>query len=346
MEYNILFTCAGRRNYLINYFKEALNNRGKVIAVDSQKLATAFADADISICVPSVNDENYIDSLIEIVKKYSVKAIISLNDFELPILSKNKGTFEDLGAKVIVSGTEVINTTFDKWKTHNFIESIGLNSPKTYISLDLALTDIDKGVLNFPLVLKPRFGSGSLSVEFVETIEELKLNYRLQNIKLKRSVLKDVGESSSIVSEEASILIQEKLNGKEFGFDIVNDLKAGYFGTFVREKLSMRNGETDKAISIIDTSFDDIGKVIAKNLKHIGTMDGDAFVVNNEKVYVLELNPRFGGGYPFSHNAGANIAAVYIDWIINNPDSNPIKHINYKPDVIYSKCDRLIKQNE
>ncbi len=328
----------------MNYFKEALNGRGKVIAVDSQKLATAFADADISICVPNVNNENYIDSLIEIVKRYSIKAIISLNDFELPILSKNKKLFEDLGTKVIVSATEVINTAFDKWKTHNFIESIGLNSPKTYINLDSALTDIDKGVLSFPLVLKPRFGSGSLSVEFVETIEELKLNYKLQNIKLKRSVLKSINESS-IIEEGASILIQEKLNGKEFGFDIVNDLKGEYFGTFVREKLSMRNGETDKAVSIVDSSFDNIGKTIAENLKHVGTMDGDAFVYN-EKIYVLELNPRFGGGYPFSHNAGANIAAVYIDWIINNPDSNPIKYINYKPSIIHSKCDRLIQQGE
>ncbi|TYA71822.1 ATP-grasp domain-containing protein [Seonamhaeicola marinus] len=343
MNYNILFTCAGRRNYLINYFKEALKGRGKIIAVDSQELATALIDADVSICVPNVNDKNYLKSLVEIVETYSVKAVISLNDFELPILSKNKEIFEKIGAKVIVSNTDVINVAFDKWETHNFIKRIGLNSPKTYINLDQALSDIEKGNLTFPIVLKPRFGSGSLSIEHVEDIEELKLTYQLLSLKLKKSVLQDV-QKNTIVNETEFILIQEKLQGKEFGFDVVNDFNGEYFGMFVREKLSMRNGETDKAVSVIDDSFDEVGKLISKSLKHIGTVDGDAFVCNGQ-IYVLELNPRFGGGYPFSHHAGANISAVYVNWIIDGEDALPFEHINYKPGVIYSKCDRLIKHN-
>lgn len=39
---NILFTCAGRRTYLLKYFKEQLCNDGKVIGADMQLSAPAL----------------------------------------------------------------------------------------------------------------------------------------------------------------------------------------------------------------------------------------------------------------------------------------------------------------
>jgi carbamoyl-phosphate synthase large subunit len=46
---NILFTCAGRRNYLLKYFHEALNGRGKIYAADMSSSAPALHEADESI---------------------------------------------------------------------------------------------------------------------------------------------------------------------------------------------------------------------------------------------------------------------------------------------------------
>ena len=137
-------------------------------------------------------------------------------------------------------------------------------------------------------------------------------------------------------------MIQEKIPGKEFGMDVLNDFEGNYFGTFVREKIQMRSGETDKAISVIDARFEEIGKSIGMNLKHIGNLDCDVFE-HNEELYVLELNPRFGGGYPFSHEAGNNTAAIYIEWLKGNKDIS--KFSNYKEDLMFSKCDRLLKVN-
>src|SRR5690606_1870647 len=103
---NILFTCAGRRNYLINYFKEALAGNGKVFATDMQLTAPALVDADVAIQVPAIYSSDYIPSLLKIVKDNKIDCVISLNDLELPILSENKPKIEALGAKVIVSGEQ------------------------------------------------------------------------------------------------------------------------------------------------------------------------------------------------------------------------------------------------
>tara|TARA_R110002049_G_scaffold116271_3_gene268722 strand:- start:1227 stop:3326 length:2100 start_codon:yes stop_codon:yes gene_type:complete len=341
MKMNILFTCAGRRNYLINYFKEALNGNGHVIAVDQDLLAPALVDADIAVQVPDIYDESYIPKLIEITKTYAVNAVISLNDLELPILSKNKSIFEKKGVKVIISDENVIDIGFDKLRTFNFIKDLGLNTPKTYTSLDSALQAIHDGHLEFPLVLKPRWGSASIGIEFPECMAELELSYKLQKIKLEKTILGEVSKHDI----EHSILIQEKLNGKEYGLDVVNDLDGNYFGTFAREKLSMRSGETDKAMSVIDENIEKLGEKLAKALKHIGSMDCDAFLVNGT-LYLLELNPRFGGGYPFSHEAGVNLATIYIEWLKGEKNENILKYNNYKPGLIFSKCDRLMKINK
>lgn len=335
---NILFTCAGRRNYLINYFKEALKGEGKVFATDMQLTAPALVDADVAIQVPAIYSEEYIPSLKNIIKEHSIKAVISLNDLELPILSEHKKQIEALGARVIVSDEEAIKIAFDKWETVKFLEENGLKSPKTFIDFNQAKKAIATGDLKFPLVVKPRWGSASIGIDFPEDLEELELAYKLQTIRLKRTILAEASKADI----DHAILIQEKIPGKEYGMDVLNDLNGNYVGTFVRQKLQMRSGETDKAISVIDDRFEQIGKVIGESLKHIGNLDCDVFEYNDD-LYVLELNPRFGGGYPFSHQAGNNTAAIYIEWLKGNNDI--AKHSNYQEGIMFSKCDRLLRVN-
>lgn len=335
---NILFTCAGRRNYLINYFKEALKGEGKVFATDMQLTAPALVDADVAIQVPAIYSEDYIPSLLKIVKENKINCVISLNDLELPILSENKKQIEDLGARVIVADEKAIKIAFDKWETVKFLEQKGLKSPKTFIDFNKAKEAIRLGELEFPLVIKPRWGSASIGIDFPETMEELELAYQLQNIRLNRTILAEASKEDI----NHAILIQEKIPGIEYGMDVLNDFEGNYIGTFVRQKLQMRSGETDKAISIIDNRFEQIGRVIGENLKHIGNLDCDVFEHKGE-LYVLELNPRFGGGYPFSHEAGNNTAAIYIEWLKGNTDIS--KHSNYREAVMFSKCDRMLRVN-
>lgn len=336
MNLNVLFTCAGRRNYLINYFKEVIGNEGKVFAADMTLSAPAMVDADVAILVPNIYSTEYIENLKSIIKKHDIKAVISLNDLELPILAKHKADLEACGAKVIVSSEKVIDITFDKLKTFNFLSDIGLETPRTYTTLEAAEKALDNNEINFPLVVKPRWGSASIGINFPQSKEELNLAFKLQKIKLSRSILNTVSKQDI----DHAILIQEKVGGTEYGLDIVNDFEGNYFGTFAREKFSMRGGETDKAISRIDSRIEELGAKISKHLKHLGSLDCDIFVTE-DKLYVLELNPRFGGGYPFSHEAGINTAAIYIEWLKGNKN---VSHLNnFKSGMLFSKCDRIIE---
>ena len=306
---NLLFTCAGRRTYLLKYFKENLSEGDKVVATDMQLSAPALTAADIKLQVPAVYAPQYIDITLDICKKYHVDALISLNDLELPILAENKSRFEDIGVTVIVSAPEVIDICFDKYKTAKWIESIGLNVPKTYVTLTSAKKALAKGEVTFPLFLKPRWGSGSIGLEAIEDMEELDIYYDLLMKKIKKSIL-----ATASVGDEY-IIIQEMLGGKAYGLDVMNDLGGNYIAVSVKEKLAMRAGETDKAITVDLPEVRKMGATIGRNLKHIGNLDVDIMQRANGDYCVLELNPRFGGGYPFSYEAGVNMPLAIIKWL-------------------------------
>ena len=143
----------------------------KIIATDMQLSAPALTAADVKIQVPAVYDPSYIDVTLNICKEQKIDALLCLNDLELPILAENKAKFEALGVTVIVSDPEVIDICFDKYKTSQWVESIGLNAPKTYVRLADAKAALAKGEIAFPLFMKPRWGSGSIGLESIADME-------------------------------------------------------------------------------------------------------------------------------------------------------------------------------
>ncbi|MFC2152095.1 ATP-grasp domain-containing protein [Bacteroidota bacterium] len=333
---NILFTCAGRRNYLINYFKEAIGDKGFIYAADMQLSAPALVDAHKAFIVPGIYEKEYVRTLLDICIKENVKAVISLNDLELPILAKNRLQFEKLGVRLIISSERVIDITFDKFKTFQFAQEISIATPATYITFESAKKAIRLENLKFPLVLKPRWGSASIGIEIVQTEEELELAYRLQIIKLERTILSEASKSA----KNEAVLIQEYIKGQEYGVDIINDLEGNYKATIVKKKLSMRAGETDKAMTVDDANLRAIGKKIGKVLQHVGNLDCD-FFLSNGKYYLLEMNSRFGGGYPFSHESGVDIPKAIVNWIEGKETSDEL----FKPiyNIAFSKYDNLMR---
>ena len=315
----------------MKYFKENMSAEDKVVATDMQLSAPALQAADVKLQVPAVYDPKYIDITLNICKEQKIGALISLNDLELPILAENKAKFEELGVKVIVSDPEVIDIAFDKYKTAQWVESIGLNAPKTYVTLASAKEAFAKGEIAFPLFMKPRWGSGSIGLETIDDMEELDIYYHLLMKKIKKTIL-----ATASVGDEY-IMIQEKLTGNEFGLDVMNDLEGNNVAVSVKQKLAMRAGETDKAVTVDLPEVREMGATIGRNLKHIGNLDVDIMQRANGDYCVLELNPRFGGGYPFSYEAGANMPKAILQWL---------KGEKVDPSILQPEYGRMFAKND
>lgn len=334
---NILLTSVGRRGYLVKYFKDVLGDNGKVYVSNSSDISPAFNYADESVVTPLIYDKGYIDFLLAYCKEKNIKAIISLFDIDLPILSKNKQRFNEQGIELIVSEPEIIEICNDKWKTYQFLKENNLNTVHTYIKLEDAIQDLRNNEIKYPVIIKPRWGMGSISVMEAENEEELKILYKIAINKIKNSYLKY--ESVNNINE--AVLIQEKINGREHGLDIINDLEGNYQTTIVKEKYAMRAGETDCAKVIDNSVLKKLGEKIGKKLRHIGNMDVDVFLVDN-KPYILEMNARFGGGYPFSHMSGVNLPKAIIFWLKNEKIPKDILEPK-KFDILFHKDINLIE---
>lgn len=328
---NILFTCAGRRTYLLKYFKENMAEGDKVVATDMQLSAPALQAADVKLQVPAVYDPEYVNITLKICEEQKIDALISLNDLELPILAENKEKFEALGVKVIVSDPQVIDIAFDKYKTAQWVESLGLVAPKTYVRLADVKEALAKGEIEFPLFMKPRWGSGSIGLESIADMEELDIYYNLLMKKIKKTIL-----ATASVGDEY-IMIQEKLTGNEFGLDIMNDLTGKNVAVSVKQKLAMRAGETDKAVTVDLPEVREMGKKIGESLGHIGNLDVDIMQRADGAYCVLELNPRFGGGFPFSYEAGVNFPKALIQMI---------KGESFDPQMLAPEYGRMFSKND
>lgn len=332
---NILFTCVGRRHYLVDYFQRAKPSGSLIIGADMQSTAPAMAIVDKPCIVPAVYDPHYVEILADICRKEDVGAIISLNDLELPVLSAHDALFREAGVRLLVSSPAVTDICFDKWKTVEFATQLGIKTPKTYLDLGSASEAIVKGELKFPVVVKPRWGSASIGIEFPADMQELEMTYALLQKKLFRSMLAEISRTDAL----QAILIQEKVGGTEYGLDVFNDLDGRNLAVYVKEKLAMRAGETDKARLCNHPAMESLGKTIGENLGHIANLDCDVFEYEGN-FYLIEMNPRFGGGYPFSQMSGANFpAAIYA--MLNNESLNT-DWFSKNFDQIFSKCDILI----
>jgi len=299
---NILLTSVGRRAYIIDYLRDVykrLGLAGNIIATNSDMNTTAMSVADKAFESPIIYDEKYIPFLLEICKSEKIDMLISLFDIDLMILAKNKSRFEEMGVKVIVSNENIINICNDKFEMLKYLKKINMPVPKTYIDLEEALkgADFDKN----SYILKPRWGMGSLSIFEAENKKELEVLYE----KAKRSIQKSYLRFESGADIDRAILIQEKIKGDEYGLDIFNDFKGENLTVTVKRKLAMRSGETDIAEVIENKELENIGKKIAESLKHIGNLDMD-ILFDGQKAYIIDMNARFGGGYPFTHSAGVN----------------------------------------
>lgn len=314
---NILITSVGRRAYLVSWFKQALAGTGEVHVSNSHALTPAFKVADHAVVSPLIYAENYIPFLLDYCKTHRIGALLPLFDVDVPILADHADEFKQLGCLPIVASPHIARICNDKFATTQFLAELGLEHLQSYVDLASCQHALATGRLSCPLVVKPRWGMGSLGVFICNSPEDLPFLHHYVKEQIKSTYLKY--ESAGDVEE--SVLMQECASGDEWGMDIMNDLTGRFAGVSTRKKVAMRSGETDTAeLVATPPQLADLAKKLSAATSHLGNMDVDVFVSTAsdgtiDKLQVLEMNARFGGGYPFSHAAGIDLPRALVLWL-------------------------------
>ena len=293
-EINILILSCGTRNKIVQYFKKELDGKGAVMATDCSELAPALYDADRFFIVPRVDSKGYLETILSICKENKIKAILSLIDPELSLLAKHKDEFLKIGVLPIISGYDEVEMCFDKFKMYNFLVENRFNTPKSYTKKENFYDDLEKGIIQFPVFVKPIKGSASININSVISKEEIDL----------------------LFDRYDNLMIQEFMNGTEYGVDVYIDLLSGEpVAIFTKEKILMRAGETDKSVSMKDDKLFELVRTFVKKAHLKGIIDIDIFKIADD-YFISEVNPRFGGGYPHAYECGVNVPKMITNNII------------------------------
>lgn len=314
---NILLTSAGRRSYIVDYFKKC-DGIGLVHASNSC-YTIALKKADGYFISPLIYSEDYISSIIGYCKKNDITAVISLFDIDLLVLSKNRQLFTDAGIRLILAPASFVEICNDKWHTFQFIQKLGLQAPHTYLHINDVLAAIDRKEVSYPIIIKPRWGMASMGIYKVEDEQELRILTR----KCKRDIFNSYLKYESSLTGNEPIIYQEVICGEEYGLDVLNDLEGNYLALFAKQKISMRSGETDLGRTASPEPFHDVAYKISQVSHHEGILSVDCFKTG-KGIFVIEMNCRISGHYPLSYIAGFNYPQLLIDWLNGKPTSDKL----------------------
>ena len=292
----LLLINPGRRDYIVKYFLELENKFNlKLFLIDCDKYVPSFKVSKKTHNFTSpktTNKKKFKNFLKNFIKKKKINIIFPLSDRELDLLAEEKKFYKEKNIEIIISDLDFIKLTQNKILMAELLKKNNFLCPE--------IIKYNKISKNLPVIKKKILGSGSVS-QFI--------------IKKKWQIPK---------RDEKDFFYSKYLPYEEYGLDILNDLNGNYLHSSCRKKISIRSGETDRAKIVKSKVFDVFAKKLSLLTKHVGIIDVD-FIYKNKKIFILDINARIGGGYPFTHESGFNYFEKILSLILN-----PQKKISFK----------------
>lgn len=316
---NILFCSVGRRATLLKDFRKTMQGCGKLVATDLSPVAPALFFADETYLVPRISDAGYFDRILDICKKSEIKAITTLIDPEIEILSKHRDELLNIGVLPLCPAEWTAKLCFDKYEMFKYLHAKGIRTVLTYNSLEGLKEGLDKREVSFPVFMKPISGSGSVGIGKVNNWEEAEAKFN---------------------DGKFTYIIQELMTGGDCDADVYVDcISHKPVAAFSKKKIESRIGGASKTISFKDQKLFDFIEQVCSVLELNGPCDMDFFIKDGE-YYLSEINPRFGGAYLHAYGAGVDFIKLILKNIHGEENMSEIG--NYEEDVLMMMYDDVV----
>ncbi len=260
----VLLTGAGKRYDIVSCFAQLATT----VVADPAPLAPAQYAAHVRAAVPLITDPGYVAALEQLCAEHNIGVVLPLTDLDLDVLAvaREEGRLPTLGPSA-----QIARATFDKYETHLLLESLGLPSPPT------ALPEDDLDSLEYPVMIKPRRGSGARSIHLAHSPQQA------------RFFIDYVDEPT---------MVQRAMNGPEISIDCLGDRHGRCLNAIPRTMLESRGGESIKGQVIHDTEMIELGRSVMEALGVAGPATIQVFRDPHIGLGITDVNTRFGGAFP------------------------------------------------
>ena len=275
----VLLTGVGKRYALVAAFSQIATT----IAADPNPLAPARYAAHHRRSVPRFDDPAYVPALQELCAEFNVGAVVPLTDLDLELLGHARAAGQ---LAAFVPDGDIARATFDKYETHQLLQRHGLPSPPTTLP--------GEPVDRYPVMIKPRWGSGARSIFRAEDEREAVF-------------------LAGYIREPA--MVQRAMDGPEFSMDTMSDLQGRCLSVIPRTMIESRGGESIKGTTIDDPELVDLGRRVVEALGCRGPCTVQAFRDAEIGLGITDVNTRFGGACP-AHLYAALPGRTYPELIV------------------------------
>jgi carbamoyl-phosphate synthase large subunit len=260
----VLLTGAGKRYDIVSCFAHLT----RTVVADPSPLAPARYAAHAWASTPLIDDPGYVPALESLCEQYGVGAVLPLTDLDIEVLAQARAEGR---LPALVPSAEVARATYDKYQTHLLLERLSLPSPPT------VLPDGDLDAITYPVMVKPRRGSGARSIHLAHDPSQARF-------------------FASYISEPT--MVQRAMKGPELSIDCLGDLEGRCLNAIPRTMLESRGGESIKGQVIRDGELIELGRRAMEALRVCGPATIQVFRDPEIGVGITDVNTRFGGAFP------------------------------------------------
>lgn len=290
---NVLVSSAGRRGALMKLIQDTIAPMGgRVFACDAGRWSAACRLAADWALVPRCKDPAFPEVVLDLCQRWNIRLLIPTIDTELPIYARVRDQFLAHGITIGISGPQTIAIGGDKIATHQFLKQHQFPTVAQY-------DDLPPGeVPPLPVIIKPRFGSASNGVQLVEDADAYQFFHR----------------------RTAEPIVQELAHGTEYTVNFFVGRSGRCLAAVPHRRIETRGGEVSKSVTHNHAGLMELAERFAATLPDaFGAMCFQAFLQPDGQMRIIELNCRFGGGYPMAHAAGVN----FIQWLLDAAQGTP-----------------------
>lgn len=274
---NILMLGGAKRVSMARRFIEAADSLGITLHLFSYELTR---EVPVSIVADIVtgrrwNDPELLEHLHTTVMQHRIDIMIPFVDGAVGAIARYMLRYGDVWAPV--GSLQMSELMFDKIAAANIFEENGIDIPRTY----------HKGAPRFPLIAKPRYGSASKGI----------------------SVLRNTTDFRKIKTAGGEYLLQEYIaHSREYTVDCYVTQSGDIICAVPRQRLEVTGGEVSRTVTVRSQLIESTARMVLRRLGLKGAITIQ-FIEDTDtgRLYLMEINPRLGGGAVCAVAAGADL---------------------------------------
>jgi carbamoyl-phosphate synthase large subunit len=245
---------------------------------------------DARTLVPAGSDPGFADAALARCVAMSVDVLIPTCDAELLPLGRARAGFREAGVELLLAPDQALDVCLDKLA---LVERCAGRVP---VPRTERLDQADPGLWTYPVMVKPRRGSGSRGISMVGSAQEL-----------------------AEMQASADYLVQEYLPGTEYSIDVLADVTGHVVASVPRVRERVDSGVSVAGRTLHDAELERLGADMA-------VVTGLTYVANVQfrrdaagRPALLEVNPRFPGTMPLTVASGVDMPLMALDALRGKP---------------------------